>query len=1178
MPRAFLIKAKKEKKKEDDAPSSHVQVNRQFSNGISDPHSNDRIVCPSEDQLSPPTHTKESPVRLHVKRKHSHVTASAEEREIISVPRLTQTGVLETNRNVITESPLADNAIVPRKTRKRSPKKTVVYYYKAKQDARDGISEKHVAVGRDSCLSKDVPLEGKSASMHQRNIHNYVAANSKRVTSQGNPNCGYHFKPPTHSTNCQEKSTRFEYEKAGHQESAKPFNYAESRTGKFSREKREIAPTAGNIGLDNVKIVEVHSIGQKMDIVYPNKSGTVPTAPVHHGSEEYRCNVSSANVPASDPPARSVQRKEPTPAQTSAPSATPVVHYLPVYAIPSSQGVQYQAVPGAAILEKVPGVNNLYSPVGKNGEAKPQPAYPQPAPPAAKPQPPPQSQAPPVAPPQLQVQGGPTHTQHHMPHPQPQGPVIYQPRMMSNPTAAHPVQPTLVQPGYPPQLNNPPMIAAPYPPPDTRVIPTQTYPPQAVAQAMPSPPYVVTKSEPVSPQQLSAPNHSVATTQSYPVSVQTVAPHQPQHYQPQTQTVPGQQLYPSQEQKFTQPPMYPPQYQSAPNQTPYPLHVVAHEALPYPPVTQQVAVSQPTPPPPPPPPQAAAGPVISTGHPYPAERPAQPYYPPQNAVQYPPEKSSSMAIHYYPVNKPPSEQSVVQQYPDQKAVHLPSPPYPVESVSQPPTPQYTPDGKEQQKFLYAPPPPDFMRSPVYRVPVTEAPQMVQQSPHSTHPPSQHSREPLSQPPSQPLKGAKRRKTAMPHREIRDSSSPSGSYPQHSSSPGSDLQCNEKLSKSPGHNPALNKSSCVITPPGSPHEEEDGSYTVVMRDYGIQAGPPTEQGTWTVKVESTAPRVYITEKEALAHAYSESISEEEDEYEEEEEEGDYNELDDTDETYSPTQKENRSPSGFQEDGGSENHLSRKGRRRNAKYTCKFCHKGFQWYSHLTSHERTHTGEKPFKCPECNRAFTRADGLQCHMLVHNKKRPFKCDYCNKGFNDNTSLEKHTYSHTGVKPFKCEYCGRAFSDSQSIEKHLLVHIGTKPYKCQFCVRSFNDSQMLVRHIRSHTGEKPFKCQHCQMAFSKQSALVIHTRVHTGEKPYQCPHCSKCFSISGNLQRHILIHTGERPYQCSKCPKAFNNPSHLSRHISKLHAPQPKPEGVVDNRPGYSAQGNNTNKPVLA
>lgn len=1105
-----------------------------------------------EAQVSPPTDFQSSPpasARLHFKRKHSQSTAEDRLLTHASHPVCQADGFV-TNKNTVTEIPRVANRGLPRKTRKKGPKKNVVYYYKVAQEGEHRNGKQPPGLGHDTSSNTDVPHE-QGSHTHQRKSHNYAAANSKGVKSQGNPNGSYYYNPPTHSASCQEKSTRFKYEKASHPDSAKQFNYA-AAAGNFPRERREVAPAVNNVGLDNVKIVEVHSIGQKMDIVYPEetRNGPVPAAPAHRPNEDYRCNVSAANnVPASAPPPQHyIPRKEPTPqetapVQTSAPSAAPVVHYLPVYAIPSSAGVQYQAVPGAAILEKVPGSPNLFSPVGKNGEAKSQPAYQQQAHPTAPQQPPPQPQAPPAMSPRPQVQG-PTHTQHHLPQQQPQGPVMYQPRMMSNPGAAHPLPPPMVQPGYPPRPNNPPMATMPYPPPDPRVISTQAYPPQTAAQPVSAPPHVFTKSEPVSPQQLSSPGLPVVTSQPYPVPVQAARPPPPQHY-----PVPGQHPYPPQDQKFTRPPMYPPQYQPAPNQTPYPVHVIP-VPLPYPPATQQVPTSQSSPSV-----QTAPGPVPPAPHQYQAERPPQPYYPPHSApvAHYQPDKHGPMPVHYYPANKPPGEP---QQYPDQKPVHLPSLPYPVENASQPPTPQYTPDGKDPQKFVYAPPPPDFMRSPVYRVPAMEVPTIIQ----------------TSQLPTQPPKGAKRRKTAMPHREIRDNSLPPEGYPQQSS--GTELQCDERMSKSPGHNPTLNKSSCVITPPGSPQDNEDGSYTVVMRDYGIQAGPPTEQGMWTVKMESAAPRVYISEKEALAHAYhenGESMSDD-DEEEEEDEEGEEEEEDDEDdeeedyselegeENYSPTQKENRSPGGFPDVDENGNNLSRKGRRRNAKYICQFCHKGFQWYSHLTSHERTHTGEKPFKCPECSRAFTRADGLQCHMLVHSKKRPFKCHYCSKGFNDNTSLEKHTYSHTGVKPFKCEYCGRAFSDSQSIEKHLLVHIGTKPYKCQFCVRSFNDSQMLVRHIRSHTGEKPFKCQHCQMAFSKQSALVIHTRVHTGEKPYQCPHCSKCFSISGNLQRHILIHTGERPYQCSKCPKAFNNPSHLSRHISKLHAPQVKPE--VDNR----------------
>lgn len=1127
-----------------------------------DPQSNE-IVNSSrpEDRISPPTDPHLQPSSLHAKRKNSQSEAESDEREICVAPRLSQADVCVSNKNAAAEIPRAGNKGISRKTRKKNPRKSVVYYYEVAKKLKEGRGEQLQGVSHDARSHRDVPHEGQGPrttfSSHQRK-HNYAAAaNSKQVKSQGNPHGGYQFNPPTYSTRCQEKSTRFEYQKTIYRERPTQFNYAET-SGKFSRESHEVAPTVNNVGLDNVKIVEVHSIGQKMDIVYPDKSRNSPPVPSHRPNEDYRGNVPAANVPASAPPTTNyIQRKEPlpqetAPVQTSVSSVKPVVHYLPVYAIPSSNGVQYQAVPGAAILEKVSGSPNLYAPVGNNGEAKPQPAYQQQAPPTAPQQPPAQPQVPPAMPHQPQVQG-PSHTQHHLPQQQPQGPVVYQPRM-SGPGAAQTVPPSpMVQPGYQPRPSSAPVASLPYPPADPRITTAQVYSPPGAAQPASAPPYVVTKSEPVPPQQLSPPGHPIVTSQPYPVPVQAVGPPQPQHYHVPNQTVPGQHPYPPQDQKLTRPPMYPPQYQVAPNQTPYPVHVIP-APLPYPPPTPQVPTSQPAPP------------VQTTRqHHYPQERPPQPYYPPHSvpAVQYQPEKSTPVAVHYYPVNRPPAEVPVVQQYPDQKPVQLPSLPYLVENTSQPPTPQYTPDGEDKQKFVYAPPPPDFMRSPVYRVPpATEAPTIVQPS----------------QPSNQPPKGAKRRKTAMPHREIKDSLSPQERHPQQSTSP--ELQCKERMTKSPGHHPVLNKSSCVITPPGSPQDDENGSYTVVMRDYGIQAGPPTEQGTWTVKVESAAPRVYISEKEALAHSNGEGMWDEEEEYEMEEEDGeeDYSEVDGDDEAYSPTQKENRSPGGFPDVDENGNPLPRKGRRRNAKYTCKFCRKGFQWYSHLTSHERTHTGEKPFKCPECSRAFTRADGLQCHMLVHSKKRPFKCHYCSKGFNDNTSLEKHTYSHTGVKPFKCEYCGRAFSDSQSIEKHLLVHIGTKPYKCQFCVRSFNDSQMLVRHIRSHTGEKPFKCQHCQMAFSKQSALVIHTRVHTGEKPYQCPHCSKCFSISGNLQRHILIHTGERPYRCSKCPKAFNNPSHLSRHISKLHAPQVKPEGVVDNRPSLSAPGSNTSEPIHA
>ena len=58
-----------------------------------------------------------------------------------------------------------------------------------------------------------------------------------------------------------------------------------------------------------------------------------------------------------------------------------------------------------------------------------------------------------------------------------------------------------------------------------------------------------------------------------------------------------------------------------------------------------------------------------------------------------------------------------------------------------------------------------------------------------------------------------------------------------------------------------------------------------------------------------------------------------------------------------------------------------RRKNENtYSCSFCKKSFKWRSHWKSHERIHTGERPFQCEICGKTFTRSDGLQCHRALH------------------------------------------------------------------------------------------------------------------------------------------------------------------------------------------------------
>ena len=111
-----------------------------------------------------------------------------------------------------------------------------------------------------------------------------------------------------------------------------------------------------------------------------------------------------------------------------------------------------------------------------------------------------------------------------------------------------------------------------------------------------------------------------------------------------------------------------------------------------------------------------------------------------------------------------------------------------------------------------------------------------------------------------------------------------------------------------------------------------------------------------------------------------------------------------------------------------------------YGCSFCNKSFKWYSHWKSHERIHTGEKPFKCEICGKSFARSDGLQCHKRTHitteylpgaeengadTQSKAIACKYPPS----NGSMERS-------KLFNCDQCNRSFLSSAGILKHLQVH----------------------------------------------------------------------------------------------------------------------------------------------